>query len=259
MSLADDLRLAGLNVQTVSGWGARGSAWAVGEPVAVMHHHTAPPVPFPVSRLYGSLNKCNINTKPDGTVWLLVGRACNYSSGMGSSVVLAEATAGEPPTKNAIDRDLGDDINGNPWFFNFENDHAGDGGPIPQVQLDAIVTATRVVLNHYALVPGNVISHAEWTRRKGDPYWNGSRRCIEDVRRALEDDDMKPPTWAVEATQWHIDTDIYSESSTDDIDEPEEFHRQTVFRHRMWTRVIAPAIGDGSVNGLKRGDSVKLV
>jgi hypothetical protein len=107
---------------------------------------------------------------------------------MGSSVVLAEATAGEPPTKNAIDRDLGDDINGNPWFFNFENDHAGDGGPIPQVQHDAIVEATRVVLNHYALSPGNVISHAEWTRRKGDPYWNGDRRCIETIRQALEDE-----------------------------------------------------------------------
>lgn len=151
-----------------------------------MHHHTAPPVPFPVDRLYGDRLKCNINTKPDGTVWLIAQNACNYSSGSGSSVVLDEVRAGTPPTKNASDRGLSDDTNGNPWFFNFENDHAGDGGPMPAVQHDAIVQATRVVLDHYGLGPGNVISHAEWTARKQDPYWNGSRRAIEEIRRLLE-------------------------------------------------------------------------
>ena len=71
MTLRDALESAGLNVRTVSGWGTRGGSWAVGKPVGVMEHHTALPVPFPVDRLYGDLLKCNINTKPDGTVWLI--------------------------------------------------------------------------------------------------------------------------------------------------------------------------------------------
>ncbi len=188
MSLRTELVAAGLNVRTITGWGTRGGAWAVGKPVGVMQHHTAPPVPFPVSRLYGDRLKCNINTKPDGTVWLIAQRACNFSSGSGSSTVLAEVRAGTPPTKNAADRGLWDDVNGNPWFFNFENDHAGDGGPMPAVQHDAIVVATRVVNDHYGLGPGTVVSHAEWTARKTDPYWNGSRRAIDAIRQALEED-----------------------------------------------------------------------
>jgi hypothetical protein len=188
MSLRTELEAAGLNVKVVDGWGTRGGAWATGKPVAVMQHHTAAPVPFPVSRLYGDLLKANINTKPDGTVWLIAQKACNFSSGPGSSVVLSEARAGQPPTQNAKERGLPDDMGGNAYYFNFENDHAGDGGPLPQVQFDAIVTATRVVLDHYGLTAGNVISHAEWTARKNDPNWNGSNRAIEAIRQALEDD-----------------------------------------------------------------------
>lgn len=187
MSLRTELEAAGLNVKTVTGWGSRGGTWKLGKPVAVMEHHTAPPVPFPVTRLYGDLLKANINTKPDGTVWLIAQGACNYSSGSGSSTVFAEARTGTPPTQNARERGLVDDMGGNAYFFNFENDHAGDGGPIPQVQLDAIVTATRVVLDHYDLTPKNVISHAEWTTRKRDPFWNGSLRAIEAIREQLED------------------------------------------------------------------------
>jgi hypothetical protein len=187
MTLRTELEAAGLNVKTVTGWGTRGGKWALGKPVAVMEHHTALPVPYPVSALYGDRLKANINTKPDGTVWLIAQGACNYSSGPGSSVVLSEARLGQPPAANARERGLVDDMGGNPYFLNFENDHAGDGGPIPKVQHDAIVTATRVGLNHYGLNSGNVISHAEWTARKRDPYWNGSLRAIETIRQQLED------------------------------------------------------------------------
>jgi hypothetical protein len=188
MSLRTALEAAGLNVKVVDGWATRGGSWTVNQPVGVMQHHTAAPVPFPVTKLYGDQLKCNINTKPDGTVWLIAQRACNFSSGPGSSVVLKEVRAGTPPTQNAKTRGLTDDTNGNPLFFNFENDHAGTGGPLPQVQFDAIVAATRVVLDHYGLGAGNVISHAEWTARKNDPNWNGSNRAIEAIRQALEDE-----------------------------------------------------------------------
>lgn len=55
----------------------------------------------------------------------------------------------------------------------------------------------------------------------------------------IEGDDMEPPSWAVEATQWHIDTDIYSEDAVADVDESLEFHRQSVFRHRFYTKVVS--------------------
>lgn len=186
MSLADELKAAWPKTRTVTGWGTRGRAWADGQPVAVMQHHTALPVPFPVDRLYGRLLKANMNTKPDGTIWLIAQGACNYSSGSGSSVVLGEVSDGSPPSENASERGLADDMDGNPWFWNFENDHPGDGSPIPDIQLEAIAVGTQVVLVHYGLTPAHMCSHAEWTRRKRDPYWNGSLRAIETVRDNVE-------------------------------------------------------------------------
>jgi hypothetical protein len=184
---------AGLNVRTYSDWDSRGYSWSRGRPVGIMIHHTAPPVPFPPESLVGDKLKANVNTKPDGTVWLLAFKACNYSSGEGSSVVLDEVLAGEVPPANANERKLDDDTNGNPYFWNFENDHLGDGSAIPEVQLDAIAVASAVCLDYWGLPETAVISHAEWTARKSDPYWNHDRRCIEELRdRIAGGGDMTP-------------------------------------------------------------------
>lgn len=210
MSLADELRAAGLHVEEDPGWQVRGNPWARGKPVGIMEHHTAPPVPFPISRLNGSTDKrikCNMNTKPDGTVWLVAYQACNYSSGLGSSVVFVQALRGEAPTQNAADRNLQDNMNGNPFFWNIENDHPGDGSPIPQVQLDAIETATRVVADHYGLVYESVIGHCEWTSRKRDPYWNADYRCIAQIREALMPtaDEIARAVWEFKAASGEKD------------------------------------------------------
>lgn len=191
-ALLDDLRNAGLNALPYGDWENRGHTWGGGhnKPAAVMHHHTAAPVPFPTHRLIGSRLKANIQTQPDGKVWLLASGACNYSSGPGNIQVLQDLRNNIVPTQNARQRNLPDNFNGNPWYFNFENDHLGKGQPIPQVQLEAIVTATRVVLEHYGLPLSRVISHAEHTRRKTDPYWNNNRRCIDEIRQLLGDTDM---------------------------------------------------------------------
>jgi hypothetical protein len=185
VDLVDALRAAGLKVGTVDGYADRGGSWS--GPVGIMEHHTAPPVPFPPDRLIGEQLKANMSTDPDGTVWVLAYGSCNYSSGSGSSVVLAEVRAGTPPTENASDRGLDDDVNGNPYFWNFENGHPGDGSPIPEIQLDAIAMATAVVCDHFGLSAANVISHAEWTARKSDPYWNNNRRAIVDLRAMVEE------------------------------------------------------------------------
>ena len=58
------------------------------------------------------------------------------------------------------------------------------------------------------------------------------------------DNDMLPPSWAEDATQWHIDRNIYGESNVSDVDESEEFHRQTVFRHRFYNSIKGEFGGD---------------
>lgn len=239
LTLEQALRDAGLTVRTYTGWRTRGGLWTHGQPVGIMQHHTAPPVPFPVSRLAGIDDgriKCNMNTKPDGTVWLVAYHACNYSSGPGSSEVLSEVRAGIPPSQNARDRGLADNTNGNPFFWNFENDHPGDGTKLPDAQYEAIILSSRVVLDHFSLSVGNTISHAEWTRRKSDPYWNGSYRAIEELRDGIRhlhlEEPMTPTQARLElAAGVHARKGVWMEGAGEDP------------QHRL-TR-LAKAIADG--------------
>ena len=177
------------------GWTTRGNRWNVdGKPEGVMQHHTSLPNPYPIKKLYGPLFyriKANMATHEDGTLYLIAYKACNYSSGPGSSVVLNNVRKSVAPWANARTRGLTDDMGGNRHFWNYENSHPGDGSPIPQVQLDTIIESTRVVLDYFGLNAEQVISHAEWTKRKIVPRWNGSNRtAIEQIRTLLGEDDM---------------------------------------------------------------------
>ncbi len=188
--LLADLKAAGLTVIEESGWETRGSdSWAVGgKPEGIIQHHTAPPNPYPIKKLYddsaGGQLKANMATHEDGTLYLIAYGRCNYSSGPGSSVVLTQNVRPErPPKANAVTRGLSDDMGGNRHFWNYENSHPGDGSPIPEVQLKAIIDSTIVVCNHFGLTWANIISHASWSRRKIDPKWDGSNRtAIDDIR-----------------------------------------------------------------------------
>jgi len=192
--LLSNLRDAGLTVHEFSSWMTRGGSWEFDKPIGIMEHHTAPPVPYPVSNLAGVLDgniKCNMNVKPDGTIWMVAYEACNFSSGGGMRQVRNEVLAGTPPTKNARDRGWSsdgsdDDDNGNDLFWNFENDHAGNGTAMPAIQTAAIITASAVVADYWGFDWRQVISHAEWTARKGDPNWDGSDRVIESLRDGME-------------------------------------------------------------------------
>ena len=189
-ALLISLLKAGLHVVGEPGWRKRGNYWNINaKPEGVMQHHTAPPNPYPIRKLYGPpfyRTKCNMATHEDGTLYLVAYRACNYSSGYGSLQVLkANVRMSIAPTHNALVRGL---KSGNRHFWNYENSHPGDGSPIPQVQLDTIIESTRVVLEHFELAPEQTISHAEWTRRKIDPRWNGSNRtAIEEIREGAAD------------------------------------------------------------------------
>ena len=216
-TLRVNLEAAGLNVREYSGWVTRGGPWEFAFPIGILQHHTAPPVPFPVDNLAGVSDggriKCNMNIKSDGTVWLIAYEAPNYSSGKGSSIVQEQVIAGIPPTANAVDRGLVDDLNGNDLFWGIENDHPGDGSPLPDAQRKAIAVASHVVAEHFGLSHRNVISHAEWTRRKSDPYWDRDRRCIDRIRSDMEALEMitgpngepnwdQVADWAKESWSW---------------------------------------------------------
>ncbi len=179
------LKAAGLHVVEEPGWKTRGNRWNVdGKPEGVMQHHTAPPNPYPINKLYGPpfyRTKCNQATHEDGTLYLVAYGACNYSSGYGSLKVLKENVRKSiAPTNNAKVIGI---KSGNRHFWNCENSHPGDGSELPDVQLQTIVVSNIVVNNHFELNHEQTISHAEWTRRKIDPRWNGSNRtAIEQIR-----------------------------------------------------------------------------
>jgi len=230
--LLADLKAVGLTVVEEPGWKTRGavrsngspSPWATNnKPEGVMQHHTAPPNPFPIKRLYdlgaeqnndpGDVGqiKCNMATWPDGTLFLVSYGRCNYSSGPGSKVVLEENVRPKiPPTANAITRGLVDTPKwgGNRTYWNYENSHNGDGSPLPSVQLETIVVSNIVVNAYFGLTWQQTISHAEHSRRKIDPRWNGGNRtAIEQIRELVgegEDVSIGPegePNWD-EVSSW---------------------------------------------------------
>lgn len=267
---------AGLTVRTLSGWETRGGSWRLrdpfrtriltNQPVGVMHHHTAPPVPYPIGALVGSKLKANMNIKPDGTVWLLAYRACNYSSGMGSSVVLNEVLKGVIPSGLARDRGLRDNVNGNPYYWNSENDHWGNGSSIPQIQLDAIVVATQVVQHHFTLPITAAISHGEHTARKIDPRWNGkdAHETLNEIRSLLMEGPMpKEPLrdWARDSFQWAIDNGFYTEKTKlSEVREAYDIQQMVVMMHRIALAGGSSGltVGQGDDRYIRRGEAVRI-
>lgn len=185
--LADDLRAHGLVVVEEPGWKTRGGPFygPAGEPIGGMQHHTAPPVPYPVTALYGPRIKANYNVKPDGRVHVIAAGACNYSSGPGSRSVRIDTTNDVAPVATARQLGLVDNDGGNAWYVNNETDHAGNGSPIPRPQYDALVTAWVVICRRFGWSANRIVAHAEWTARKIDPYWNGrdAHLNLADIRR----------------------------------------------------------------------------
>jgi len=194
--LLRDLTAAGLHIVEEPGWKARGGAWRTdGEPEGVMIHHTAPPNPFPIKKLYGPpfyRTKCNMATHEDGTLYLIGYGAPNYSAGRGQASVLKNYVRQSiAPGHNATASGV---TGGNSYFWAYENSHPGDGSPIPQIQLDTITESAKIVIAHFGMDPEQIISHAEWTRRKIDANWNGDNRtAIMQVRSAVAGPAPIPP------------------------------------------------------------------
>lgn len=189
--LAEALRAEGATVAEYDNWQTRSAPTRrTYSPVGIMIHHTAPPVPFPLDNLAGiragrvDAPKCQINVKPDGTVWILAAGYA-YAAGMGSSVVLDEVRRNIAPAGDAAARSLDNDTNGNPWFVNIEVDHPGDGSPVPAGQLAAAVAAATAVARHQHWSTHTIIGHREWTSRKIDPRWAGTANPMPAFRVAV--------------------------------------------------------------------------
>jgi hypothetical protein len=185
--LGDEFRALGLRVVEEPDWKDRGSDWLAGRPIGGVQHHTAPPVPYNVRGLYKARIKCNFNVKPDGTVHVIAAGACNFSTGPGSKRVLEETLDDLSPSNTAKARGLEDDTSGNRWYINNETDHLGDGGPIPEVQYEAVLACWLAIFRRMGWNPNRLIAHGEWTSRKPDPKWNGknSHQNLEDLRTDL--------------------------------------------------------------------------
>jgi hypothetical protein len=240
--LPEVLRNAGLEVIEVDGWQGRGRSFS--RPIAgIVHHHTATPATakgdYPSlgvvrdgrSDLPGPLAQLGLGRS--GTVYVIAAGIANH------------AGVGHWPG-----------ILGNSDTIGIEAEHPGTTShPWPTVQLAAWYRLAAALSDHLGLPTDRNIGHKEWAPgRKVDPIgldMHAFRRAVDAIRE--EPDDMKPPDWAVEATQWHIDRGIYTQwKRVEDVDESYDFHRQTTYRYRFFTKVIEPALrnaGGGSVYG----------
>ena len=180
--LAQGFRDAGLRVVEEPDWMTRGAAWARGRPIGAIQHHTAAPVPFNVRALYkpGRI-KCNFNVKSDGTVHVIAGGACDFSTGPGSKKVREETARSIAPSATARARGLADDTGGNAWYINNETDHLGHGEPIPDVQYQAVLACWVVIFDTMGWPAERLVAHGEWTARKADQRWS-----LKDCHQNLE-------------------------------------------------------------------------
>ena len=185
--LAEAFRDAGLVVVEEPGWQDRGKDWT--DLVGMLQHHTACCMPYPVHKLYPTRAgqwriRANFSVQPGpgnpnvtpAKIHVIAAGACNYSSGVGSRKVLQETRQNIAPIEDAARRRLPNTTaSGNRHFINNETAHRSDGSPIPVPMLETIDIAWYIIAKELGLHPNRLISHAEWTRRKIDPRWNGMR------------------------------------------------------------------------------------
>lgn len=153
-------------------------------PVGILNHHTAPPVPYPLSKL---TLKCNVSVRwPDGALCLL-NSGYAYDSGLGDPAVLDRVRRDQPVGEPADLSDRGR-ILGNPWFVDVEVQHPGDGSPLPDVMRRSLVLFNAAVCDWFGWDPATrLLGHREWTRRKVDPRWDGTANPMPTIRADTAD------------------------------------------------------------------------
>ncbi len=187
---------AGLPVFKFDGWRTRTSRATKKansgkfEPIGVIDHHTAPPVPFPLDRL---TSKCNISIRnPDGAVCLL-NAGWAHDSGFGDKFVLEAVRSDAPPPPpsdtykklkpDPVPGGANPGILGNPFFIDIEVQHLGDASPLLEVMHQALIVTNAAICEFMRWDPQTrIIGHREWTRRKPDPKWDGKANPMSGLR-----------------------------------------------------------------------------
>lgn len=166
------LRSAGLNVRDER-VDPRPGPFA---PIGVVNHHTATSGPALTSCKKGRADLagplCHVNITRQGVINVVCDGRANHA-GKGSSVVAADVRAGRAITRDARDRSLADDTDGNTLFYGIEVDNDGIGEPLAGVQQDALVAVNATLIAHHKWSPNTCIHHRQWTRRKQDMRWRG--------------------------------------------------------------------------------------
>jgi hypothetical protein len=183
------------------GWATRSQADpSLFVPVGIINHHTAPPVPFPLSKLE---TKCNVTILPNGRV-VVMAAGYQWDSGLGAPAIL-DAIIHDRPLPSLTG--LRSTMNGNPFFFDIEVQHLGDGGPLAAVQRKALLEVNAAICEELDWDPSTrVIGHREWAPdRKVDPRWDGFDNPMPGIRRDTRDiveDDMSARHWTLET--WKV-------------------------------------------------------
>jgi len=252
IDLADWFREAGLTVIEEPDWKTRGVTWS---PIGMMQHHTAPPNPYPIYKLYPPLSgsnriKANFAVTATGVVHTIAAGACNYSSGTGSGTVIGETNRDVAPSGTAASRGLIDNAVGNMLFVNNETDHPGDGSPIPAAQYEACVKAWAVLCRHMGWTANRVISHGEFTARKIDPRWNGqdSHEAMVDMRVDVEEalKEAEPVTFDefVKMDKAQLGRHGYLEAGKDATDDEWRVARNRAYRDLRHARTLWQRLRD---------------
>lgn len=209
------LRLEGVRVVEHTGWRTRNrnhkGAW--GPVHGIMNHHTVtgPKVDaVPIctngyAELPGPL--CIGVVKRDGSVHLVGYGRTNHAGGGDPNVlqaVIDERYNATPPAPHQHQGSAGA-VDGNPHFYGFEFENAGDGkDPWPAAQVDAIVRlnaaitrAHRAKGDDWGPLGKSSIGHLEWSDWKNDPRgpgWPGMPRLRERIAQRLAHSASWDPT-----------------------------------------------------------------
>ena len=171
------------------GWRTRERDGAF-SPVGSMNHHTA---------AGGTAEAPSLNTVKYGRSGI-PGPLCNglicrkfhlhlisdgraNDSGMGRSDVLRKVRADLDPTGRPT---LADDVNGNPWFYDWEFENNGVGEPFAPEMMEIAYRINHALCEAHKWTANRCIAHREWTKRKIDPTGWDMRAFRAEVQRRVD-------------------------------------------------------------------------
>lgn len=178
LTLAQDLRAAGVAVVEIDGWATRGEG-DIDSQVAVVHH-TASARSGPIPSL-----RTVVDGRPD-----VDGPLCNVLLGRDAvAYVIASGTS------NNAGEGSWHGVTGNRRTFGLEIENDGIGEPYPAAQMEAAVRIVAAWVKRCGRAVSDVCAHKEWApTRKIDPSFamDPFRARVRDRLGGEDDEDMRP-------------------------------------------------------------------